>query len=377
MGTQQIINFTNAAVSTINIVHQYGQIPTAMLQAQCEVFCKSTGALFQARTRQNNTMMSKCIMKTLTPAARVRLLPFQGDYKIDNVIYTPLLHNNILALATINSVATTKTLRSNLRELPTHCSTIKGDIELLHFYFDSNYTQIIAHRATVDNPVNILFSAYMVIPCNNFRSYIKCKQDAYTDGTLILMHEELITLATIKFNLLKQEGTWGAKSPDKDKIMAIQAELTTHKGRFQLAPGLKKAAGTKDDDREGGKKQGGGDNKKRGTQRTTLTRKSRRKMRTGRRHLPRKEKLTRRRSRDVPGVNASTKWRGSTTRKSSTHLAMSAPTSKPAASTKSQPKPPQKPSSTPSGNSSWPTWPATWPTTDWPDPHGNHGQRSG
>ncbi len=76
MGTQQIINFTNSAGSTINIVHQYGQINTAMHQAHCEVFCRSTGALFQARARQNNTMMSKCIMKMLTPAARVRLLPF-------------------------------------------------------------------------------------------------------------------------------------------------------------------------------------------------------------------------------------------------------------------------------------------------------------
>jgi hypothetical protein len=28
----------------------------------------------------------------------------------------------------------------------------------------------------------------MVVPCNNFRSYIKCKQDAYIDGTLTLTH---------------------------------------------------------------------------------------------------------------------------------------------------------------------------------------------
>ncbi len=129
----------------------------------------------------------------------------------DDVIYAPLLHKKIMALATIDSVATTKTLCSNLRELPTYCSTIKGDIELPHFYFDFNYTQIIARGATVDNLVYILFSAYMVIPCNNFRSYIKHKQDAYTDGTLTLTHQELIMLATSKFNLLKQEGTWGAK----------------------------------------------------------------------------------------------------------------------------------------------------------------------
>jgi hypothetical protein len=71
MGTQQIINFTNAAGSTINIFHQYRQIDTATLQTQCKIFCKSTGTLFQARARQNKTMMSKCIMKTLTPGARV------------------------------------------------------------------------------------------------------------------------------------------------------------------------------------------------------------------------------------------------------------------------------------------------------------------
>jgi hypothetical protein len=76
MGIQKIINFTNAAGSTINIVHQYRQINMVTLQTQCEVFCKNTGTMFQARARQNNTMMSKCIMKMLTLAARVRLLPF-------------------------------------------------------------------------------------------------------------------------------------------------------------------------------------------------------------------------------------------------------------------------------------------------------------
>jgi hypothetical protein len=130
-----------------------------------------------------------------------------------------------MALATVDSVTTTKTLRSNLRELPTYCSTIKGDIELLYSYFDSSYTQIIAHGAMVDDPVGILFSAYMVVPCNSFRSYIKCKQDAYTDGTLTITHEELIMLATNKFNLLKQEGTWGAKSPDKARLWQCRQNL--------------------------------------------------------------------------------------------------------------------------------------------------------
>jgi hypothetical protein len=202
---------------------------------------------------------------------------------------------------------------------------------------------------------------------------IKHKQDAYPDGTLTLMHKELIMLATNKFNLLKQEGMQGAKSPDEDKIVAIQAELTALRGQLKLAPNLKRAAGAKDDDKAGGK----GITGNRRTRRTTPTRRNRRETKTGRRHLPRKGKHMKRRSRDVPGIGANTTWHGVTTRKSSADLAMSAPTSKPTTSTKSQPKPPLQPSSTPSGKPSWPTWPATWPTTDWPDLHGNHGRRSG
>jgi hypothetical protein len=76
------------------------------------------------------------------------------------------------------------------------------------------------------------------------------------------MHDELIMLATNKFNLLKQDRTWEARSPDEDKIVAMQTELTALRGQFQLAPNLKKAAGIKDDNREGGKKQDGEDNRK-------------------------------------------------------------------------------------------------------------------
>jgi hypothetical protein len=262
IGTHHIINFTNAMDFTINVIHQYGQIDATMLQIQCKVFCKSTGALFQARARQNNRMMGECIMKTLTPAARVKVLPFCGDYEIDNVIYVPLLHKKIMALATINSVATTKTLHSNLRELATYCSTIKGGTVLLPSSFDSNYMQIIARGATVNNPIDILFAASMVIPCHNLSSYIKQKQDAYMDGSLTLNHMELIMLATNKFKLLKQEEMWGAKSPDKNKIMVMQAELTPLKGQFQLSPNLKQAVGVKNDKKGGDKKQGGGNNKK-------------------------------------------------------------------------------------------------------------------
>ena len=77
--------------------------------------------------------------------------------------------------------------------------------------------------------------------------YVKGKHDDYTNGTAIYTHEQLILLASNKYNLLVQEGIFGAKSLEEEKIIAMQAELTALKGQFVLAPSLQRAAGDKKD----------------------------------------------------------------------------------------------------------------------------------
>jgi hypothetical protein len=167
-GTQKITKFPNDSGAMINIISKYGQITMSKLQTECEFFLMSTGACYTERALQNNQMMAECIMKTLSTSARACLLTFRNKVEHNNVVYAPLQHKKVMALATINSVATTKTLRSNLREVTMYCATVKGDIKLLHSYFDTNFSQIIARGATVNDPVNILVTAYSVVPCALF-----------------------------------------------------------------------------------------------------------------------------------------------------------------------------------------------------------------
>ncbi len=47
-----------------------------------------------------------------------------------------------------------------------------------------------------------------------------------------------------------QEGKWGTISPDEEKTIAMQVELTALMGQFTLAPNLKKAAGKKPGDKK-------------------------------------------------------------------------------------------------------------------------------
>ena len=107
VGTQQNTKFANNSGSMINIISEYGQISMATLQTGCKDFLKAGGARCNQRASQNNEMMAQCIMKTLSASARTRLLPFRNEIEHNNVVYAPLLHKKVMALATIDSVAIT------------------------------------------------------------------------------------------------------------------------------------------------------------------------------------------------------------------------------------------------------------------------------
>jgi hypothetical protein len=128
-----------------------------------------------------------------------------------------------------------------------HASTVSGDIDKINTEFDKNYSPIIARGATIDDPVGILFEAYKIVPCHKFKVYIHRMHDDYLDGKLpALSHKSLMGLAKNKSNYLKNKGTWGAKSLDDDKIIAMAAAIKNLKGQLKLAPKLAKAIENKD-----------------------------------------------------------------------------------------------------------------------------------
>jgi hypothetical protein len=115
-------------------------------------------------------------------------------------------------------------------------------------------------------------------------------------------------LAKNKFNYLRNVGTWGAKSLEDDKIVAMAAAINELKGQLKLAPQLGAAAakGDKDKDKDKrGKRGQKGKNKK-----TDTTGPSRRRMKRGKRSRPRMARRRKRQTMDVPTTGASTTWLG-------------------------------------------------------------------
>jgi len=226
----------------VDIIKEYGQIDEVTLKTACERFCKAGEADATSRAKQNNGMFAVCLGKSLTAEAQARLLTYRNEYTFDGVEYAPLKYKIIMRLATIDTVATTQVLRDNLNNLGVFAATVNGDINKINSEFDKNYTQLLARGATVDDPVGLLFEAYHVVGCYNFKTYIKRHYDDYLDGKLIsFTHETLMTSAMRKYDWLRQKGQWGAKSPDDEKIVAMAAQLETLKGHLKADKSLEDA----------------------------------------------------------------------------------------------------------------------------------------
>jgi hypothetical protein len=238
-GARQITSFADSAGRQIDIIKSYGQIGKATLKFACERFYKPGGVDTQTRAKQSNMMMSICLAKLLMADAQARLLTYRNEYMFDGVEYAPLMYKIIMRLATIDSVATTQMLRNNLQSLGTYAAMVSGNIDKVHSKFDKNYSQLIARGTTVEDPIGILFEAYLVVPCHHFKLYIRQQHEDYLNGILTtITHEALMTSAKRKFDWLKTKGLWGAKSPDDEKIVGMTAALNTLKGQLKLDPKL-------------------------------------------------------------------------------------------------------------------------------------------
>jgi len=157
---------------------------------------------------------------------------------------------------------------------------------------------------TVDDPLNLLFNAYLVIPCYHFKTYMKQKHNGYLDGTLTLNHEVLMAFANAHLDYLKNTGQWGTKSPDNKKIVSMAAKINALKGQLKLDPKLSAIAKDK-------KKEDKGENKgKKKNKNDTPTRNIRKRTKHGRKCLPRKAIRRKNNLASIPFNGVNTIWRG-------------------------------------------------------------------
>jgi hypothetical protein len=95
----------------VDLIKCYGQIDKATLKTACKRFCKAGEVDTESHAKQNNMMMAICLASSLTAEAQARLLTYRNEYTFNGVEHAPLVYKIVMRLATIDSIATTQTLR--------------------------------------------------------------------------------------------------------------------------------------------------------------------------------------------------------------------------------------------------------------------------
>eukprot|EP00804_Cyclotella_cryptica_P030718 CCRYP_009136-RA/>CCRYP_009136-RA protein AED:0.27 eAED:0.27 QI:0/-1/0/1/-1/1/1/0/399 len=229
-GAQNILKFTNKDSRQISLIAEYGQIDAEILKAACQPFI--TGINSDKQAAQNNEQMWRCLYNSLTKEAKATLLTYRQDYELmvngEPKPVAPLMYKTIMRLATLDGKATVTALRANLRKLTLYAIKENGNIDKIHTYFNHNYAQLKARGQSVDDVHTILFNAYLQgVPDATFHDYIRRLQDNWMDQTGDMRdatHKDIMKKAKAKFDLLVNSGKWGAKSPDQEKIIALEAE---------------------------------------------------------------------------------------------------------------------------------------------------------
>ena len=258
----EIMGWTNPAQGIVtyqvagrdmNLISEYRQIPYDGLKLQSQTYWKHDGAKKRQRAAQNNDMMAKCILSSLTEAARDQLLVAKHSWILSdedpvnptNVAVGALLYKEIMRLTTLDTRATNKALRDNLKALPEYCIQVKGDVDKINSYFMQNLNQLLARGEGADDKEDILFATYQHVPDAEFRKYMSQKKDDYYDNINDMINADYRTImmkAKTKYDMLlaNKDRPFGTPSDEERQVIALKAELEQFKDTsFKLSKQLK------------------------------------------------------------------------------------------------------------------------------------------
>ena len=162
----------------VDLIENYGLIPMGEIRDQSKPWYEHNGAQVNQRAAQNNAQMFEMLMNSISSTAKDQVAVYKDEYMLDDgngklVENGPALYKIIMRLTTLDTKSTNKALRDKLKDLPTIASTLNGDIDAIHSYFNDTYSQLKARGEDVDDKEDILFAAYANVPDAKFKTYMQ------------------------------------------------------------------------------------------------------------------------------------------------------------------------------------------------------------
>jgi hypothetical protein len=173
---------------------------------------------------QDNFMMYKCLMNSISKEGKNKILSWKKQYTMGTNSSGNLLLKIIVEESHLDTNATTTSIRNKLSSLDEYILTIGCNITKFNGYVRLLINSLAARGETTQDLLTNLFKGYNAVNDKVFVSYIGRKLEKCEEGETITS-EMLMQLGNNKFKLLKEGGIWNAPSVEEEQILALQTEV--------------------------------------------------------------------------------------------------------------------------------------------------------
>ena len=159
----------------------------------------------------------------------MRVLAKKASYTFNEVENGPAMLRVILQLVGIETTASVAVINAILRTMPAKLQELKTDIVKFNEFVTEQCNELITRGQPPHDILHLLFEAYRTAGNSEFTAYIRAKQSAVYDSTLVIDYLDLMTTAEEKYKIMVITGDWkaskGAAPTTDEHIIALQAQV--------------------------------------------------------------------------------------------------------------------------------------------------------
>jgi hypothetical protein len=209
------------------------------------------------RAAQDNRLAFRCIQNSLGIDILKKVLIKKTSWQVedpnDEGTYKEsamLLLKTVIDESAIQTNATASSIRTRLADLHNYITQIDSDVIKFNEYVEQNLAALTARGEQTTDLLVYLWKAYTNVSDASFADYMKRSHEAYEMSNDEISPKALMDMASNKYKLMKENGTWNEPSETQKKIIALEAELASwkkkpHQGKTHKTQGKKQKASTK------------------------------------------------------------------------------------------------------------------------------------
>jgi hypothetical protein len=168
--------------TTHSLLSQYGQIPLPDIIAHATTYLSTP-----TKSAQDSMALKLFLDASLSTALMMRVIAKREEYTIGGVESGPAMFRVILSTVGIDTVASVAVINAILRALPSKLSELKSDIVAFNKFVTEQCNELTSRGHQPSDLLHLLFEAYLSASNEHFKEYMKSKESAVYDGTLIIM----------------------------------------------------------------------------------------------------------------------------------------------------------------------------------------------